>query len=272
MKRSELAIAGVLGIVLLASVAVVPQFVDARPAYEIPVYETESAETLDETDGVAWTRTPSSTVPLSSAGAGVPAAGDTTVDRVNVEAARTDERLYLRLTWSDSTKDIATDRVRAFADAVAVQIPANATNRPPIAMGGPENTVNVWYWAGDNTTEELLAGGPGSTTPFDESAIETNATHTDGKWRVVYSRPLETDGEFRTSIPTDADMDIALAVWNGSNMERSGQKATSEWYYLALGPGPKGPPYEVIMWGVAGLGIVITTLLTIVGIRRTGGE
>ncbi len=34
------------------------------------------------------------------------------------------------------------------------------------------------------------------------------------------------------------------SCWNGSNMERSGTKAVSEWYHFPLGPGPQGPPYE----------------------------
>jgi complex iron-sulfur molybdoenzyme family reductase subunit gamma len=54
-------------------------------------------------------------------------------------------------------------------------------------------------------------------------------------------------------------------------MERSGRKGASDWYYLALGPGPQGPPYEAILWAVAGIGIVATTLVTIEGIRRTRG-
>jgi complex iron-sulfur molybdoenzyme family reductase subunit gamma len=139
-------------------------------------------------------------------------------------------------------------------------------------MGSTDNMVNVWYWSASAGTEELLAGGPGSTTEFEDGSLATNATHEDGRWHVVFSRPLETDRANATTISTERDMDVALAVWNGSNMERSGQKATSEWYYLALGPDTGGPPYQAILWTVAGIAIVFTTLITVEGVRRTRGE
>jgi complex iron-sulfur molybdoenzyme family reductase subunit gamma len=271
MRREELLLAGVLAVALVGAAVVAPT-TGARPAFEIPVHYAVEDESLDRADGAAWDEAPAATVPLASSGAAVPASGDVSVERVTVEAARTNERLYLRLTWADATRDTSAERLRSFADAVAVQLPADATRRPPIAMGGPDNRVNVWYWSGAGGGEELLAGGPGSTTAFDDPAVATNASHADGRWRVVFARPLDAPGANRTTIPTDADVDLAVAVWNGSNMERSGQKSVSEWYYLALGPGPEGPPYETILWTIAGLAIVATTLVTIEGVRRTRGE
>lgn len=271
MKRNELLLAGVLAGAVLATATVAPLTVDARPAFEIPVHESGADDSLASVSGDEWGQVPPVTVPLSSAGASVPQADNTTVEAVNVEAARTDERLYVRLGWQDATNDTSTDRVRSFADAAAVQLPADADARPPIAMGGSDNPVNVWYWSGQGTTQELLAGGPGSTTQFSNNTVSTDATYRDGRWSVVFTRALNGSGN-RTAVPTDADVDVAVGVWNGSNMERSGQKSVSQWYYLALGPGPEGPPYETILWGVAGIAIVATTLVTIEGVRRTRGE
>jgi complex iron-sulfur molybdoenzyme family reductase subunit gamma len=272
MRSNDLALLGALTLVVIAAAAVAPVFVDARPAYEIPVhYETDDEASLEGIGDPAWDRAPGATVPLASSGANVPGGEDASVERVSVEAVRTEERLHLRLSWADPTRNASTDEVRAFADAVAVQLPANATNRPPITMGSPENPVNVWYWSGTNVSEELLAGGPGTTTGFETTTVTTNASYEDGRWKVVLTRPLEGTSANRTTVPTDEDMDIAIAVWDGGNDERSGQKAVSEWYYLALGPGPAGPPYEAILWTVAGIGVVLTTLVTIEGIRRTRG-
>jgi DMSO reductase family type II enzyme heme b subunit len=272
MRRNDLLLASVLAVVLVGAALVLPTITEARPAHEIPVYETSDGDSLSEPDGQEWTRTPAKTIPISSAGAAVPNGEDTTVEQITVEAALTDDRLFLRLTWPDATRDTSTDKIRAFADAVAIQIPTNASERPPIAMGGTDNTVNVWYWSGEGNSEELLAGGPGTTTQFENTELDTEHTYTDDRWRVVFSRPLDPSREHRTAVPTDQDLDIAFAAWNGSHSERSGQKAVSEWYYLALGPGPQGPPYEAILWTIAGIGIVITTLVTIQGIRRTRGE
>lgn len=267
----ELVFVGVLGVLLLTTAALAPTVVEARPAFEIPVQAAEEDAELQNATGDGWDRVPAAAVELSSAGAAVPAADDVTVEQVRVGAARTDDRLFLRLSWADATNDSNTDDVRAFADAVALQLPADASERPPIAMGSVDNQVNVWYWAADGSSEELLAGGPGSTTSFEDPRVVTDATHRDGRWYVVFSRPLAADGN-RTAIPTDEDVDVALAVWNGSNDERSGQKAASGWYYLALGSGPSGPPYQAILWTVAGLGIVLSALVTIEGVRRTRGD
>lgn len=268
----ELAVAGALALLVVAVAAVAPMLVDARPAYEIPVDERSDATALEDPGSESWEDVAAATVPLSSAGANVPGGDDTTVERARVEVAQTDERLFVRVSWQDRTADRNDTDIREFADAIALQLPVNESERPPIAMGSTDNKVNVWYWSGTGRTEELLAGGPGSTTAFQEAAVTANATHDDGRWNVVFSRPLETDRANATAISGEEDVDVALAVWNGSNMERSGQKATSEWYYLALGPDAGGPSYQVILWSVAGIGIVFTTLVTIEGVRRTRGD
>lgn len=271
-RSRELAMAGALALLVVAVAAMAPVLVDARPAYEIPVDERSDAAGLDAPESERWEQVPAATVPLSSAGANVPGGDDTTVERARVEVARTNERLFVRVSWQDPTADRNDTGIREFGDAVAVQLPVNESARPPIAMGSTTNQVNVWYWSASAGTEELLAGGPGSTTEFQEAAVAANATREDGRWNVVFSRPLETDRANATAISGEADVDVAVAVWNGSNMERSGQKATSEWYYLALGPDAGGPPYEVILWAVAGIGIVFTTLVTVEGVRRTRGD
>lgn len=272
--RVEWWLAGGLVALLVLTAAAVPALVGARPAHEIPVHRTDATAvgSLQQPDGDAWNDAVATTVPLSSAGAAVPNADDTTVERIHVEVARTDARLFLRLSWADATRDTSSEEIRGFADGLAVQLPVNESSRPPIAMGGTDNMVNVWYWGGGTGHQELLAGGPGTTTQFGESTLQTNASYSDGRWNVVVSRSVASRSENRTAIPRDRDMDVAFAVWNGSNMERSGQKSASEWYYLALGPGPQGPPYETILWTIAGIAIITTTLVTIEGIRRTGGE
>ena len=197
---------------------------------------------------------------------------DTAVESATVAAARTDDRLYLRLSWSDASANTSTDSLRAFADAAAVQLPVSTAERPPIAMGSTDNRVNVWYWNGADGAESLLAGGAGSTTRVPEPSVETTATHTGDRWTVVFSRPLASDRANVTDIDANRDVNAAFAVWEGSNDERSGQKAASEWYYLSLGPDEGGAPYETVLWAIAGIAVVFTTLVTVEGVRRTRGE
>ncbi|NHN47764.1 DMSO reductase [Halostella sp. JP-L12] len=271
-RRSLVAVAVALTLVTVA--AVVPALVGARPANEVPVTELPDADdSLSEPTGDAWERTPAKEIALASAPSGAPNANDTSIESVSVRAAYTDERLFVRLSWDDPSRDgnvspaNATPQVNSFADAAAVQLPADAGANPGIAMGSDRTPVNVWYWSGATGGQELLAGGPGTTTPI--GSVGSNASYEDGRWHVVYARNRTADAENRTSFDGDEDVRVAFAVWNGNNSERAGQKAVSEWQYLALGPGPEGPPYETILWAVAGLAIAAVVVATVVGVRRT---
>lgn len=257
---------------LLVASALAPALGSARPAHEIPVEQVDG--TLSGVDSTGWDRVPAASVPLESAPSAVPNANETTTERVDVQAAHNDSHLFVRVQWPDATQDADAADPREFTDAFAVQVPANTTKRPPIAMGGAGNMVNVWYWNADTSAEELLAGGAGTTTKFQDQSVSVSATHTgegaNGTWTAVFTRELDPGGENRTTVPEDDDLDVAFAAWNGSSGERSGQKAVSEWYYLATGPGPQGPPYAAILWAISGISIVATIAVTVRGVRRTG--
>ncbi|GGN87306.1 MULTISPECIES: ethylbenzene dehydrogenase-related protein [Haloarcula] len=271
-RRRTLLVAAVVAVLVTLSAVAAP-LASARPAHEIPVAPATGDLSGPTTDG--WEDVPAATVPLASAPSSVPNADQTSVERVHVQAARGDGQLHLRLQWHDATRDVATNETRAFADSVAVQFPVNTSSRPPIAMGGPTNRVNVWYWSGATGTEELLAGGAGSTTRFQNPSVNATAVHRgsgeNATWTVVYTRDVGASGANRTTIADDGDVDVAFAVWNGSNSERAGRKSVSEWHYFPFGPGPEGPPYETVLWTVAGIAIVGVVAVTAFGVHRARG-
>ncbi|WP_123533321.1 ethylbenzene dehydrogenase-related protein [Halosimplex salinum] len=258
-----------LVVLAIAVAAVVPSLTSARPANEVPVGDVGA--NASDPAAESWTTVPSVEMALSSAPSGLPEAGNVSADHARVRAATNDSHVFVRVSWDDATADRNTSGPRAFADAVAVQFPENESARPPIAMGGTDNRVNVWYWTGDERTEELLAGGAGTTTDFERTTVSTEAVHEEGEWHVTFTREAAAAGN-RTALSGEQDIDLSIAVWNGSYDERAGRKAVSEWHYLAMGPGPQGPPYETILWTVAGLAILLTTVVTIEGVRRTRGE
>jgi complex iron-sulfur molybdoenzyme family reductase subunit gamma len=264
-----LATALVVGALILTStVALASPLADARPAHEIPVTERTDAD-LGSPTADGWSSVPASDVALSSAPSSVPNADDTTVERVHVQAVRSDDEFYVRLQWADPSRNVSADGTRPFVDAVAVQFPANTSSRPPIAMGGRDNRVNVWYWSGGVGPQELLAGGAGTTTPFTSTTIDANATYDDGTWTVVYSRSVDAEGQNRTDLDSADTLDVAFAVWNGGNDERAGRKAVSEWHYFPTGSGTQGPPYQTLLWTVAGVAIVGVVAVTAFGVLRT---
>ncbi|MDS0261228.1 ethylbenzene dehydrogenase-related protein [Haloarcula sp. S1CR25-12] len=274
MAEGRGAVVSVAGLALLVALSAVgAPLAGARPAHEIPV--ATATGNLSGPTAEGWSDVPSSTVPLTSAPSSVPNANDTTVERLHVQAARGDGRLYLRLRWRDATRDTAADGPRTFSDSVAVQFPVDTASRPPIAMGAPDNRANVWYWDGAAGGQELLAGGAGSTTAFPNASVSTAAVHrgsgANATWTVVYEREVGVTDTNRTTVPDDRNLDVAFAVWNGSNGERAGQKAVSEWHYFPFGGGPPGPPYEVLLWAVAGIAVVVVLSVTAYGVRHSGG-
>lgn len=300
-RRTGAAIVAVAVLVLVAAAAA-PALVGARPANQIPVPTVD--EDLSSPDAEGWSEVSPVEIPLSSAPSGVPDAGTTTVRTLHVRAAQTSERVYLRLAWPDATMDANADSPREFADAAAVQIPVNTSVRPAIAMGSTRNLVNVWYWSAPTGSQELLAGGPGTTTSFPEPALdvttarieagEPSGVGEDGedggdgeagedgevggdaedgdvaeeRWSMVFARDLQPGGTNRTAIAGENDVDVAFGVWNGSAMERSGRKAVSDWYHMPFGPGPAGPPFATLLWAVAGIAVVAVIAVTLYGIRH----
>lgn len=259
-----------VALALVALLAVVPPLADARPANQIPLGDFAGTDApLDDPTAEAWGRTPAAEVALSSAPSGLPNADSVATERVSVKAARTGETLYVRLSWTDESADRNVTGPRSFADAAAVQMPVNTSAQPAIAMGSSRQLVNIWYWDAATGGEELLAGGAGTTTRFRQPLVATSAVHRNGTWTVVFARPLEAGAANRTSVGSEHDLAVAFAVWNGANMERSGRKAVSEWYYLATGPGPQGPPYESILWAVAGLAVLVVVAATVHAVRET---
>jgi len=269
-RTRALLTAALVGAMVLSATAAAPG-ADARPAHEIPVSSLPDAD-LTGPDASGWSQVPAADVALSSAPSSVPNAGDTSTERIHVQAARSGGALHLRLQWDDPTRNVSADSPRAFTDAVAVQFPVNTSSRPPIAMGGADNLVNVWYWSGNGATQELLAGGAGTTTTFPSPAIDANATYANGTWTVVYSREIATESASRTTLDSDDRLDVAFAVWDGGNDERSGRKAVSEWHYFPTGGGPAGPPYQALLWTVAGVAIVAVVGVTAFGVLRTRGD
>ena len=266
-------IVGLLVLSLLVSSVALPLVASGKPANQVPVTNMpETGDALADPTAPAWDDVEMTEVPLASAPSGLPNADSVATKEVSVEAARTEQSLFVRMTWEDDTKNGSTDDPTAFADAAAMQVPANASTHPDIALGGTETPVNVWYWNAAEGTEEILAGGQGTITEMNQPAVQTQAIYDDGMWTVVMHRSLGTDGEHRATFDGDTDVDVAFAVWNGANAERSGHHAVSEWFTYPIGPAETGPGYQYLLWAIAGIAIAIALIVTVVAIRRTGNS
>jgi len=88
----------------------------------------------------------------------------------------------------------------------------------------------------DTSASNLQAGGHGSLTfrPKASQVVQAKATWSDGRWSVVFQRPLSSaDGEDITLAAGDR-VSVAFAVWDGEMHDRAAQKKISIWHDLTL--------------------------------------
>ena len=73
-------------------------------------------------------------------------------------------RLYIRLEWSDDTRDMATDRTTDFSDSAAIEYPVTPGEQvPSFCMGDPDAPVNIWQWKA-SWQAAVEGGGPVDVT------------------------------------------------------------------------------------------------------------
>jgi hypothetical protein len=94
--------------------------------------------------------------------------------------------------------------------------------------------------------EDSFAGGFGGLTAqsADGQNVGGVGGWSDGIWRVVFTRELVSSEEEDASFRPGEVHQMALAVWDGENDERNGQKSTSQWITLQLEQGAEAPAVE----------------------------
>jgi len=53
-------------------------------------------------------------------------------------------------------------------------------------------------------------------------------------WRVVMKRSMTTNDSSDVQFRSGATIPVAFAVWDGTNVERDGQKGISTWFSLRM--------------------------------------
>lgn len=225
------------------------------------------------TGAAVWHDIPAVEVPLTAQQATLPIGGGS-IPMLRVKALHSEGRIYLHLGWDDATNDDRTDAVEAFADAVAVQLPAAAgTAVPAICMGQIDQGVNIWHWRADSehelpslpadsyvdvpaahgdldfparvagnpmaladagSVQNLVAGGFGTLEPAPSGAVAAVSEYAAAGWEVVFERALDAPAVGQPGFAVQATTDIVFAVWNGSEGDRDGQKSVSAFVTLRL--------------------------------------
>jgi len=159
----------------------------------------------------------------------VPTLGHGKTDGLEARFAHDESTLSIRLAWRDSSKDDRIADLDRFVDAAAVLF-SLVPGTSPFVMGESEKPVNAWLWRADRDEPFDVIGRGYSTTerrPATESGLAARALYEEGEWRLVFQRPLEVAKGEHVRFRAGQAQEIGFAVWEGSNRERSVQKAVS---------------------------------------------
>jgi hypothetical protein len=82
--------------------------------------------------------------------------------------------------------------------------------------------------------QNLVARSFGTLGPSGDQAVVGAGLHVDDEWTVVLARPFTSaDADQATFVP-GTTTDLAIAVWDGSNDDRDGQKSVSQFLRLEI--------------------------------------
>lgn len=183
------------------------------------------------------------------------------VQGVKVSTARNDTHIAIYLEWKDESIDEEYGHSALYSDQAAVMFPIRPMEEVlPITMGAEDMPVNIWQWKAIwerqmNTkrargsraalnapasglpnrvspVEDLNAEGFSTLTTQDQQDVLGKGIWRDKVWRVVFMRVLTNSDASDVQFPHSVQM--AIAVWNGANRERNGQKGISSWILLLL--------------------------------------
>ena len=85
--------------------------------------------------------------------------------------------------------------------------------------------------------EQAVAAGQGTYKAYPAAATNVDASGIwkDGRWHVVFVRPLRSSAKKDLQLNRSKTVSIAFAVWDGSAQDRNGQKSVSIWNNLVVG-------------------------------------
>jgi Ethylbenzene dehydrogenase len=183
------------------------------------------------------------------------------IKEVTVSAVRNKSELAILLEWEDNAKDNSFGFSERFTDQAAVMFPLEPQEQAPmITMGNDGRTVNIWQWKASwqkdldpkkdsqsrrrqdsssisgpvsdrfSPVEDLNAEGFSTLTIQEEQNVQGKGVWWDNRWRVIFRRPLTNSDTADAQFGGSTQM--AVAIWNGGNKERNGQKGLIGWVLL----------------------------------------
>ncbi len=206
---------------------------------------------------------------------------DPRVDGVWVQAAHDGETVALRVSWSDPNNspdplwaDFKSQVISAMQpkegdpqdegptpDQLMVQFPMqmpDGMEMPFFLSGDNRRPVYLWQWQSDSDNAFEGEGRGVGTEVFqsDGQNLTVDASHADGQWQVMFTRPLVTENDADLDFVTGEAIPLALFAWDGDNGESGTRGAVSSWYFLFL-----EDPTPVTVYVAPALAMLLTVVL-----------
>lgn len=221
----------------------------------------------DDPNAAAWNTASPATFPMSPQVHWPDRIQEVTVQDVVVRALHDGNQIAFLLEYDDPTEDA--DDAAALEFMVGDKKAHFAHGQPMMLVeGGP---VNIWFWKNkDGKAVDMTAKGFGTLKPQEHQDVTAKGAYSNGKWRVVFTRPLTTDHpDEDVQVTPGAFINIAFAVWDGRKdatgqlIEKGSQKAVSSWWYFRAEP---PPDYSAYLY--AGVAVVLALGFQFVLIRK----
>ncbi|NIR30874.1 MAG: hypothetical protein GWN84_16475 [Gammaproteobacteria bacterium] len=155
---------------------------------------------------------------------------------ISVEAVHNGTDIFFRFEWADASADTVVEEPNLFGDALAMEIPYSGTGDTALAMGTPTEPVNIMFWRADLAApQNIVAGSVGTLQPSpDAQNMARYQSWANGAWTVIVRRPMTTVTDNQINLLRGSDYDVAFAAWDGSDKNRDGRKAISDWHTLSI--------------------------------------
>lgn len=298
---------GVLGVLVVTALAL--RIADANPARSqaatLRAWRVDRVAGLDPADPL-WSDVAPISVPLT-AQQGIYSSGGGSIPTVDVRAVHDGARLFVRIEWTDGTRDVSNRDAIDFADAAAVQFPAApGSTVPAVCMGQADAGVNIWQWRADrqpggagrgpvvdyypsqddlwfpardagnpnavaapNPVHNLVARSFGTIGPAVEQPVVGRASYAGDAWSVVFARSFESPGPDQPAFAVGQRSDVAFAIWDGTNGDRDGQKQVSQFVQLSMAAA--GPPAGAgLVWLPTAVAFAVVIPILVLLVRGAG--
>ncbi|MBF0338119.1 MAG: c-type cytochrome [Nitrospirae bacterium] len=163
-----------------------------------------------------------------------------TITNTRVRGVYTSTEIAIMLEWTDKQPSKGADNVPS--DTAHIQFPTKmeeGAERPYFYLGSRKATVNLWQWKASEDNKVASLTGKGydmAPEPKEKQNVTAVGTYTDGLYRVIFKRALNTGVADDSAFAVGKFIPFAVQLFDGNNGEDANKAAISAWYFLMTEP------------------------------------